>query len=122
LVTSILGAAVSVDPVTATLPLLPDNVHSAAASLAGAAVGQAPPAAGVTGEDITSADVPSEVVDEVSVVELQALRPRTSDAAQAAKATEDDMREEFTTITLHPGRLYSVARPSTRPRLAAGFG
>jgi hypothetical protein len=79
----------------------------------------------VTGEDITSADVPSEVVDEVSVVELQALRPRTSDAAQAAKAakaTEDDMREEFTTFTLHPGRLYSVARPSTRPRLVAGFG
>jgi len=62
----------------------------------------------VTGEDITSADVPPEEVDEVSVVELQALRPTTSDAAQAAKATEDDLREEFTTTTLHPGRLYPV--------------
>jgi hypothetical protein len=96
LVTSILGAAVAVDPVTATLPLLPDNVHSAAASLAGAAVGQAPPAAGMTGADVTSADVPAEEVDELSGLEVQALRPRTRDAAQATKATGDVMREEFT--------------------------
>jgi hypothetical protein len=105
LVTSTFGAAVAVDPVTATLPLLPDNVHSGAASLAGAAVGQAPPAAGVTGEDITSADVPSDGLEEVSVVELQALRPRASDAAKAVNATDEYTRGNFTNTTLQPGGL-----------------
>lgn len=129
LVTSILGAAVAVDPVTATLPLLPDNVHSAAASLPGAAVGQAPPAAGVTGADVTSADVPAEEVDELSGLGVQALRPRTRDAAQATKATGDDMREEFTPSRYIRLRLYPGWHPGCRlghryggSRLAAGFG
>ena len=95
---------------TATLPVLPDNVHSAAASPVGAAVGQAPPAAGVTGADVTSLGVPPDGLEEVSVVELQALRPKTSDAAQAVNATDEDVRENFTTTTLQPW----TTRPADR--------
>jgi hypothetical protein len=84
-----------VDPVTATLPLLPDTVHSGATSPAGAAVGQAPPAAGVTGEEATSVDMPDDEVEDL-VLESQALRPRTSAAPHATKAMDDDMREEIT--------------------------
>ena len=81
MVTLTFGAAVSVDPVTATLPLLPDNVHSGATSPAGAAVGQAPPAAGVTGEAVTSGEL---AAVEVSVAEPHALRPTISAAPDEA--------------------------------------
>lgn len=97
--TLITGAAASVDPVTSTLPVAPDSVHSGAAASWGAAVGHVLAAgAAVSVElDVTSSatvDEPAgDVLDEaVSESEPQAARGMASDAAQAAMATEEDTR------------------------------
>ena len=74
------GAVVSVDPVTATLPVVPASVQSGAPPFCGAAVGHEPAAVAVP--------------DAASV--------RTIAATQAASAAEEYTREDFTAVTLQP--------------------
>jgi hypothetical protein len=89
------GAVVSVDPVTATLPVVPANVQSGVPPFGGAAVGQEPAAAAVP--------------DPASV--------RTVTATQAASATAGYPQEGFTAVTLqlpcNPNVVghWSAARP-----------
>jgi hypothetical protein len=105
-----LGAVVSVDPMTATLPVAPGRVHSGAPPLVGAAVGQVLAAAGVSlaeGAVNTSlaeavGDADDVVVDDVSLPEPHAATNTTNDAAQAASTTEEDRRGRFTPVTLQP--------------------
>lgn len=87
------GALVSVDPVTATLPVAPASVHSAAVPSAGGAVGQ-PSLADLSIDDAGAAD------DEVSDVELHAESVAANVAAQARTAKEEDSRGKFTLVTL----------------------
>jgi hypothetical protein len=97
-----LGAVVSVDPVTATLPVAPGSVHSGVPPPCGAAVGHVPAAVAVsvvdavltsTVEDVSADDVRA---DDVSVSEPHAVTIRMKDAAHPANATEEDIREKFT--------------------------
>lgn len=83
------GAVVSVDPVTATLPVVPARVQSGAPPLCGAAVGHDPAAFAVPGP----------------------ASSRTVAAALAASATDEDMRKEFTAVTLQR----RVGSPTDRP-------
>ena len=108
--TSTRGAAVSVDPVTATLPVAPGRVHSGVPPLAGEAVGQVLAAIGAwgTGEEARGSvtdDVPAsaaeDVVADVFASEPQAASVMTSDAADATR-TMGDVRERFTVATLQP--------------------
>lgn len=77
------GAAVSVAPVTATLPVVPLSVQSGVPPFCGAAVGHDPAAVAVP--------------DPASV--------KTVAVTQAASATEEHIQEGFTAVTLQP---YSV--------------
>jgi hypothetical protein len=99
------GAAVSVDPVTATLPVVPDSVHSGVPPLAGAAIGHGLASVAVStvegGENTSETEgVGVEEVDvgadEVPVSEPHAASVMTSEAAQATSATEYETRDEFT--------------------------
>ena len=109
-VTSTRGAAVSVEPVTATLPVAPVSVHSGATPLPGAAVGQVLFAVAGSGEAGLTASVkagvladPEDVLaDGVVLSELHAANVMTADAAQTTRAKEEYIREEFTVVTLHP--------------------
>ena len=74
------GAVVSVAPVTAILPVVPASVQSGVPPLGGAAVGQVPAAFAVP-------DPPN---------------ARTVAATQAASATEEYTKEDFTAVTLQP--------------------
>jgi hypothetical protein len=119
-VTSTRGAAVSVEPVTATLPVAPVSVHSGVPPLPGAAVGQAlsavagPVEAGDTAS--VKAGVPADpedvLADGVVLSELQAASVMTADAAQATSATEEYTREKFTVVTLHPRPAVLASSPS----------
>ena len=101
-VTVTAGAAVAVEPVIATLPVVPDSVHSGAPPSAGAAVGQPDTgAAGVVAISVTADDVA--VAD--SVLEPQ---PDTATAIRAVPmTTAEPTREEVTDETLHGGQLMS---------------
>ena len=115
------GAVVSVEPVTATLPVAPFSVHSGVPPVAGAAVGQVLAAAGVGGaagicvsvtENGSAAAVLVEDVlaDEVSVSEPHAASVVTSAAAMPASATVEDRRGEFTVATLQPHCAVTAGR------------
>ena len=102
------GAAVSVEPVTATLPVAPLNVHSGVPPPPGAWVGQ-PLSAVVGGGEAgdmawvkAGALVEAEDVffDEAGLSELHAASVMTADAAQTASPTEEYVRKEFTVVTL----------------------
>jgi hypothetical protein len=90
------GATVSVDPVTATLPVVPVRVHSGGPLPSGAAVGQALSAvAGAAGFGDASlmagalngaGDV---LTGGLFVSELQAVSVMTVDAAQSESATRE---------------------------------
>jgi hypothetical protein len=110
-VTVTTGAAVSVDPVTATLPVAPGKVHSGVPAFAGGVVGQVAsgPAAWVT-EDATAGAVEGLLADGVPVSEPHAASVRAIDAAQAASATAEGTREEFTVATLQPHCLVPAYR------------
>lgn len=100
--TLICGAFVSVDPVTSMLPVVPDNVHSGALSVA-RAVGHVLAGVAIAVVDDPAASVPEDVLaDWVSVSELHAASVRTNDAAQAMSRAGEDAREEFTVVTLQP--------------------
>ena len=119
--TSTCGAVVSVDPVTATLPVDPGSVHSGVPAFSGAAVGHVLAAvAGSVTEDVTTSATEGVLVDEVLVDELSVSEPQeasamTNAAAQATSATEDT-REEFTIVTLQPD--YAVLARSPAKTLA----
>lgn len=92
-VTLTLGAAVSVEPETATFPVLPASVHSGVPAPCGAAVGHPlVVAGGSAGADLAS------------VSEPHATSVTTNEAAQAASATDGYTREEFTVATLTAAR------------------
>lgn len=101
-VTLTTGAAVSVDPVTATLPVAPGNVHCGVPASAGGVVGHvlSGPAAWVTVE-ATAGAVAVLLADGV-LLEPQAARVNAIDAAQATSPTAEGTREEFTVATLQP--------------------
>lgn len=115
-VTVTAGAAVSVDPVTATLPVVPGNVHSGVPPAAGAAVGQAPAAVCVMGDSVTwAADGDGVLVDAVVASEPHAASVTTSDAAQATSPMEEDIREKFTVVTLQPHHPGFAGSPKPAP-------
>jgi hypothetical protein len=93
-----------VDPVTATLPVAPDSVHSGVPPLAGAAVGHE--LASVAVSAIEGGVNTSETEDELAaggyVSEPHAASVITNDAAQATSAMEEATRGEFTVVTLQP--------------------
>ena len=102
------GAAVSVDPVTATLPVAPLSVHSGDPPSPGAWVGQLLSAATGWGEAGDTASVNAGALveaedvsfDEAGLSELHAASVMTADAAHIASPTEEYVRKEFTVVTL----------------------
>jgi hypothetical protein len=102
-VTFTTGAAESVDPVTAMLPVVPFSVHSGAPPLVGAAVGQlAEAGASGTAVEANSGMADDALAEDVSAPEPHAASVTTSVTALAAKAIEADIREVFTAATLQP--------------------
>src|SRR5581483_8708861 len=97
------GAVVSVEPVTATLPVAPVSVHSGVPPSPGAAVGQVvsavagPVAPGVTGSVPAGvlADADDVLADGVVLSELHAPSIATADAAHTASAAEECTRKDF---------------------------
>ncbi len=104
------GAAVSVEPVTATLPVAPLRVHSGVPPAPGAWVGQLLSAvagwlgAGDTASVKAGALVVAEDVlgEEAGLSELHAANDMAADAAQTTSPTEEYVRKEFTVVTLQP--------------------
>lgn len=84
------GAVVSVDPVTATLPILPACVHSGLPAFAGAAVGQllASVAVLVTEGAAVGSATDVSVADGVSAFEPHAASVMAKTAAHATKPRE----------------------------------
>jgi hypothetical protein len=115
------GAAVSVDPVTATLPVAPGTVHSGVPPVAGAAVGQPlNGAAGSVTEDVATSATDGDVADAGSVVsEPHAASVIANDAAQATSPTEEGTRENFMVVTLQP-RCVAPSRSARLQGTAAG--
>jgi hypothetical protein len=109
------GAAVSVEPVTPTLPVAPLRVHSGAPPSPGAWVEQLSAVAG-WGEAGDTASVkagalvePEDVLgDEAGLSELHAASVMAADTAQKTSPTEEYIREEFTVVTLHPRFSHDV--------------
>jgi hypothetical protein len=100
-VTVTTGAAVSVDPVTATLPVAPGKVHSGVPGFAGGVVGHvlSGPAAWVT-VDATAGALEALLADGLLASEPHAASVRAIEAAQATSAAVEGTREEFTVATL----------------------
>ena len=112
-VTVINGAALSVEPVTATLPVAPLRVQSGVPPSPGAWVGQALSAVAGGGEAGDMAWVKAGAVEEVSfddagLSELHAASVTTADAAQTTSPTEEYVRKEFTVVTLQPRVSHDV--------------
>ena len=101
------GAAVSVEPVTPTLPVAPLRVHSGAPPSPGAWVGQLSAVAGWGEAGDTAAVKAGALVEAVDVLgdeaglsELHAASVMAADTAQKTSPTEEYVREEFTVVTL----------------------
>ncbi|MUM35155.1 hypothetical protein FZI93_27645 [Mycobacterium sp. CBMA361] len=118
----------AVEPVTATLPVAPFSVHSGVPPLGASVVGQVRSAAvavaalsmGVTEEGVVVTSGACVVVAAGLVSDPHPVRVTASDAAAAARATEEETREKFTVVTLpghHPrGAIASCAeRPPRSP-------
>jgi hypothetical protein len=106
-VTLINGAALSVEPVTATLPVAPLRVQSGVPPSPGAWVGQLLSAVAGGGEAGDMAWVKAGAVEDVSfdeagLSELHAASVTTADAAQTTSPTEEYIRKKFTGVTLQP--------------------
>jgi hypothetical protein len=106
-VTVINGAALSVEPVTATLPVAPLSVQSGVPLSPGAWVGQLLSAVAGGGDAGDMAWVKAGAVEDVSfddagLSELHAASVMTADAAQTTMPTEEYVREKFTVVTLQP--------------------
>ena len=110
------GAAVSVEPVTATLPVAPLRVHSGVPPSPGAWVGQLLSAVAGGGEAGDTASVKAGALveaedvsfDEAGLSELHAASVTTADAAQTTSPTEEYVRKEFTVVTLQPRVSHDV--------------
>jgi hypothetical protein len=111
-VTSTRGAAVSVEPVTATLPVAPVSVHSGVPPSPGAAVGQVLFAGAGSVNAGVLADPEDVVAEGVVLSELHAPSVMTADAAHAPSATEEYKRKEFTVVTLQPHHAILVSSPT----------
>jgi hypothetical protein len=115
-VTVINGAALSVEPVTATLPVAPLRVQSGVPPSPGAWVGQLLSAVAGGGEAVDTASVKAGALvkaedvsfDEAGLSELHAASVMTADAAQATSPTEEYVRKEFTVVTVHPRVSHDV--------------
>src|ERR1700716_2303462 len=115
------GAAVSVDPVTATLPVIPDSVHSGVPPFAGAVIGHGLAWVAVSASEggENTPETEDVGVEEVCAAEPHAASVMTSDAAQAS-ATDEETRYEFTVrhATSHIAALFRQrsrrAVPDTR--------
>ena len=92
------GAVVSVDPVTATLPVVPGSVQPGVPPFCGAADGHV--LAAVAASEVATTATEGVLADGVSVSEPHAASVMANDAAQATNATAEDVREEFTVVTL----------------------
>ncbi|BBX37196.1 hypothetical protein MMAGJ_64780 [Mycolicibacterium mageritense] len=93
----------SVDPVTATLPVVPDNVHSGAPAFCGAAVGHVLVSVAVSvreGTNTSAIEDEDGPADEESdfVSDPHAASVTANDAAQAMSTTDEDTRGEFTAV------------------------
>lgn len=99
-VTVTIGAAVSVDPVTATLPVAPGSVHSGAPGLAGGVVGHGLALTGAADDEVL--DGLAGLDDAVPAVDPHAVSVAT-DAANTDRAISED-RREVTAVTLQAGR------------------
>ena len=104
-VTVINGAALSVEPVTATLPVDPLRVQSGVPPSPGAWVGQllsAVAGGGAAGDMawVKAGAVEDVSFDEAGLSELHAASVMTADAAQTISPTEEYVRKEFTVVTL----------------------
>ena len=119
------GAAVSVDPVTATLPVAPGSVHSGVPPFCRRAVGHGAGAAGwfgsATGNGYGLGSAILELAeaagDESGVASASEPHPAsnmTSVVAQTADATEPKAREEFTAATLPPPETGSTPQCGLR--------
>ncbi|GAA1666923.1 hypothetical protein MMUR_36080 [Mycolicibacterium murale] len=100
------GAAVSVDPVTETLPVVPGRVHCGATSAAGGVVGQ--PLA--SGSGAASVVVAMSTTDDALVAAGSESEPQAARATDsAATAAEVHTREKFTraTVQARPGSFDS---------------
>jgi hypothetical protein len=110
------GATVSVEPVTATLPVAPLRVHSGVPPSPGAWVGQLLSAVAGWGEAGDTASVKAGALvegeelsfDEAGLSELHPASVMTADAAQTASPTEEYVRKEFTVVTLQSRVLRDV--------------
>jgi hypothetical protein len=82
------GAAISVDPATATLPVAPGSVHSGAVPSFAASVGHGVTVVGgAMTVDVTTSATDGVLVDDASLAAPQPASNRVSAAAPAAKAT-----------------------------------
>src|SRR5690625_3930073 len=95
--TTTLGAAVSVEPVTATLPVAPGRVHSGATSASGAAVGQVESSAAVL---VIAGALPGALTVAESGSEPHALRLRASTVRPAAAVRAVRTGKGYTVLTL----------------------
>jgi hypothetical protein len=124
------GAAVSVEPVTATLPVVPSSVHSGVPPPGGAAVGHVLAAAGVAGvwagAWVSVIENGSAGATEDVLVEDEAAEPEsephaasvvTSNVAPAASVTDEDTREKFTVVTLQNDESLRPRRSTDRKRV-----
>jgi hypothetical protein len=105
-----------VDPVTATLPVAPDSVHSGVPPLAGGAVGHALASVAVSAMEggVNTSETEDELAAGGSASEPHAASVITNDAAQATSATEEGTREEFTVVTLQPHYAVFAGGPALR--------
>jgi hypothetical protein len=108
------GAAVSVEPVTATLPVAPVSVHSGATPSAGAAVGQplSAVAGSLEGGGVTvslSAGPLADVEDVLAEVVVLSELHAASIATLSASGTQEYVRKKFTADTLHPCHVIPAA-------------
>ena len=108
------GAAASVDPVTATLPVAPGSVHSGVPAVAGAAVGHALASVAVSAIEggVNTSETGDELAAGGSVSEPHAASAITNDATQATSATEEGTREGFTVVTLQPRHAVLAGDPA----------
>jgi len=89
--TSMSGAVVAVGPVTDTLPVAPRSVHSGVPPLCGIADGHVLAGAATDDDTLLTA-----LADVMSALEPHAASITASDAAQAAVATGEHVRDDVT--------------------------
>jgi hypothetical protein len=126
-VTSTRGAVLSVEPVTATLPVAPVSVHSGVPPSPGDAEGQVLSAvAGSVEPGVTAsvtagvlADPEDVLADGVVLSGLHAVSVMRADATQTTSATEEYTRKKFTVVTLHPSHaILASSRDLDNPSMS----